>query len=199
MKKLNNRSLILIALCQVGLTSCQEGGGFSGGVNPASEKKIEQSGSALPLPNEDRCEFPSGIQKTAAAITGEDWPDNAFDKGGADNDDYTLSFSGNFLIEPVKKQIGTGGPAEIKVSYSKDVNKTPCSHKLVFKFRRCPTKDSFVLGTTELDAGRKPIASAVIPIPEAAYLDISLITTSPEGNKKETNLYETQGRNFVFK
>jgi hypothetical protein len=198
------RVFCAVAMATTILPACSgSGGAFSArdSSSQAAQATIAPSSTptSVPLPPADRCGMPDGLAKTFASITGEDWPGNPYDPGGADNDDYSLTFSGAFVVDAGKKQIGTKAPASITVVYSKDVNKTPCKHKLVFKLRRCPSKDSTVFASVEMDAKRDSSASTVIQVPEAAYIDINLITTEPNGGKKEINLYETQGLNFTFK
>jgi hypothetical protein len=200
-----NRSIFLklaLSTAAISLTACSGGPRFENGGEKTATLSSDSSQNPLPaggspLSPSDSCSPPGGVARSTASITGEDWPGNTVDKKGADNNDYTLSFSGGFMLDAIKKTIGTSGPAELRVNYSRGQSK--CGHKFTFQFRRCPNKDSSVIGSVEMNAGQLDAKSQTISIPAPAYLDIKITTTSPEGGIKVTNLYESLGSFFTFK
>jgi len=145
----------------------------------------------------DKCEIPQGIQRSSIEIAGEDFPNNPFDEGGFDNDDYSITFSGNLIVDD--KRIGSDKAVKVSADYSR--RGTNCHHKFEIRFRKCPNHNSTIVGTVAMDVGSASAKSIKFDVPKKTFIDINLITTQCQypgmkGLISDVDLYKSSGQFF---
>lgn len=136
----------------------------------------------------DNCAKPSGSPQSSVTLKGEDWPGNGLlggpdrNRGGiGDYDDYTLTVSGNLLVEgnsPSNKRIAVARKGTVTVSYNRGT--TACNHNFTFVMKRCANKDSSVISGSEksLAIGISDSGSTTVNVPEdGVYFDVIMTVT----------------------
>lgn len=148
----------------------------------------------------DACLAPKGEGASTVALSGEDFPNNPYDWGGFDNDDYKLTFSGDLLMEG--KAVAIAKAQSVQVAYARAGSN--CNHSFLLRFRKCPAEGSTVVGEAQLVPGKGYALTQTVQVPAKVYVDIHLATSDCDyprmgGMATTVDLFKSQGQFFSVK